>query len=471
MPTQTPCSLVKREVHFSHQPPMTRDAALIQTRSAVAGGLRLGERLRQLRVAANLTQSELAGERFSKEYVSQIERGKTRPTRETVEWLAARLGVDPGFLANGVATDERGRLEGVLARAEALYEGTRNDEAAAEYASLVPAARAMGVPELAVRALTGAGRTQMRLGALRAGLDLLNEARTIVEGGSLSDLERADVFYALGVCRYQLNSVQTSLGLLNEALSLAERSGLPSDQLRSDILSWRSRCWRRHRDYEAAREDIERALQLAEDANDPRTIGAAYFQASLVADREGHWVLARTYAEKARTAYEQLADRVHVGQLTNNLGGLNFLLGNTDEAISLLKEAFGIALETGRDADGAQAVSSLAQIHLRVGNVDQAEEQARLALQLFEKVGAEDYLEEVGSANLVLGRSLLDQDRLDEAEHAFTVAEAHLAQLGSASHRAAAWVARGDLAARRGDDRLSAHLYRTAAEALQDLRF
>jgi hypothetical protein len=32
----------------------------------------LGARLRQLRVAAGLTQSELAGDRFSKEYVSQI---------------------------------------------------------------------------------------------------------------------------------------------------------------------------------------------------------------------------------------------------------------------------------------------------------------------------------------------------------------------------------------------------------------
>ena len=133
----------------------TRDAALTQARSAVTGGLRLGERLRQLRVAAGLTQSELAGERFSKEYVSQIERGKTRPTRETVDWLAARLGVDPGFLANGVATDERGRLEGALARAETLIEALRNEDAAAEYESLVPAARATGVPELAVRALVG----------------------------------------------------------------------------------------------------------------------------------------------------------------------------------------------------------------------------------------------------------------------------------------------------------------------------
>jgi tetratricopeptide (TPR) repeat protein len=457
------------DLDFGEASRMNDNTAAIRTRSAAQGGLRLGERLRQLRVAAGMTQSELAGERFSKEYVSQIERGKTRPTRETVEWLAIRLGVDAGFLANGVATDERGRLEGALARAEALYEGARNEEADTEYDTLVPAARAMGAPELAVRALTGAGKTRMRLGALREGLELLNEARALVESGSFSDLERAEVFYALGVCRYQLNSVQTSLGLLNEALSLAERSGMPADSLRSNILSWRSRCWRRMRDYEAAREDIERALQLAQDADDPRVIGAAYFQASMVADREGHWVLARTYAEKARTAYEELADKVNVGRLTNNLGGLNFLLGKTDEAVTLLKEAFSIALENGIAPDAAQAVSSLAQINLRTGDPVKAAEQAEHAIALLD--GHEDFLDEIGNAHLVLGRALLEQDKIDEAEAAFTAAEASFDQLGSASHRAAAWVARGDLATRRGDDRLAAHLYRSAAEALQDVRF
>jgi tetratricopeptide (TPR) repeat protein len=446
---------------------MARETAL---RSHVAStALRLGERLRQLRVAAGLTQSELAGDRFSKEYVSQIERGKTRPTPETLEWLAQRLGCDAGFLANGVATDERGRIEAALARAETMIEAHRNEDAADEFETLVPAARATGVPELEVRALIGAGRTQMRLGALRKALELLNAARGIVESGNFSDLERAEVFYAIGVCRYQLNSVQTSLGLLNEALGLAERSGLPSDSLRSNVLAWRSRCWRRLRDYEAAREDVERALQLAEDANDPQTIGAAFYQASLVAEREGHWVLARTYAERARAAYEQLADRVHVGELTNNLGGLNFLLGKPDEAVALLKQAFAIALDTGREGDAGRVVSSLAQVHLRTGDIGQAEEQARHALRLLE--GREDYVDEIGSAQLVLGRALLDQGRLDEAEAAFAAAESSFGQLGSASHRAAAWVARGDLAAKRGDDRLAAHLYRTAAEALQDVRF
>src|ERR671934_2178723 len=97
-----------------------RETASRTTRRSSPEGLRLGERLRQLRVAAGWTQTELAGDRFSKEYVSQIERGKTRPTQGTIEWLAERLGADPGFLASGVSTDERSRVEAVLARAEAL---------------------------------------------------------------------------------------------------------------------------------------------------------------------------------------------------------------------------------------------------------------------------------------------------------------------------------------------------------------
>src|ERR671932_1131731 len=117
----------------------SRDAvmprAATTTRRSTHSGNRLGERLRQLRVAAGMTQTDLAGERFSKEYVSQIERGKTRPTRETIEWRAQKLGVDPGFLERGVSADERRRVETLLARAEALCEAYEYDQAVEEFAT------------------------------------------------------------------------------------------------------------------------------------------------------------------------------------------------------------------------------------------------------------------------------------------------------------------------------------------------
>jgi tetratricopeptide (TPR) repeat protein len=328
---------------------------------------------------------------------------------------------------------------------------------------------ATGLPQLRVRLLAGEAMALAHHGEPRAALDLLTEARALVEDESFSDLERADVLYRLGVTRYLLSSVATAVNLFGEALALSERSGLPCDELRASIFSWRSRCYRRQRDFEAAREDVERALELAEALHDTRAMGEAYFQASVLAERDGHWVLARTYAERAKTQYEILAEQREVGRLHNNLGGIEFLLGRPEQAIAHLKQAFASAIDVGYEHDAATAVSSLAQVHLRVGDPLKAEEQARHALKIIDE--REDMLDEIGNARLVLGRALLEQGRLDEAETAFAGSEDAFAQLSSASHRAAAWIAQGDLATRRGEERRAAVLYRRAAEALQDFRF
>ena len=431
--------------------------------------LRLGERLRQLRVAAGMTQSELAGDRFSKEYVSQIERGKTRPTGETISWLAGRLDVDAGYLANGVSTDERGRVEATLTRAEALLEAHRYEEAVSEFEQVRPAVSATGAPELEARLLSGEAWARMHQGELREALDLLGRARTVSEGEPFSDLDRAEVLYRLGVCRYKLSSIATAISLFNEAFAIAEESELPCDLLRSNILAYRSRCYRRQRDLEAAREDVERALELAQSLDDSPTMANVYVQASLVAERMGHWVLARSYAERAKGFYEELNDQRNLAGLLNNLGGLNLMLGKPDEAIEYLKSSYSTALDADSNEEAAQATGSLAAVHLELNDFVQAERFARQALALLE--GRIDFLHEIGPSQLVLGRALMEQGRLDEAEEAFKAADSSFEQLSSASHRARAWIAQGDLAARRGDDRAAARLYRNAAEALQDVRF
>ena len=428
----------------------------------------LGERVRQLRINRGMTQTALAGERFSKEYVSQIERGKTRPTGETIAWLAARLGVDEEFLETGASSNALERTAGLVSRAEAALESREYDEATTILAAL-DRSHLAAAPNLELRALLAEAWALMYLEQVRKAVGVLERARALTEGPEFSDVERAEVVFRLGCCRVRLASIATATALLNEALALAERSGLPCDRLRSRIHQWRARCHQHQRDWEAAREDVERALELAEALNDLETVANAYFQGSVVAERQGRWVLARSYAERAKSIYEEIADRANAGRLLNNLGGLNFLLGKPDEAIGYLKEAFRVALEVGNDVDAGFAVSSLAQVHLRTGKPDVAEEQARHALQLLGD--REEVIEEVGNAQLVLGRSLLEQGRLDEAEETFELAEKSFAQLSSASHRAAAWIAQGDLAARRGDVQAAADHYRNAAEALQDFHF
>jgi len=429
----------------------------------------VGNRVRALRVAAGLTQTALAGERFSKEYVSQIERGKTRPTEETVAWLAERLGVDSEYLLRGVASDVRVRVEAKLAQAEALSEAHRDREAVAIFRDARAEISTLGSAELEVRALVGEGWALQELGSPREGLDVLQVARELTERPEFSDLDRADVLFRVGCCRYRISSIPTAVSLFDEALELAERSGLPCDILRARILAWRSRCRRRQADFEAAREDVERALELARGVDDPRTVAGAYFQASFVAEKMGHWGLARQYAQQAKAIYQDLNDERNTGRIMLNLGGLQLLLGKPEQAIEHLTRSFALAVEAGSQPDAAQALGSLAAVHEQLGDHEAADEHARKALALLE--GREDFLDEIGQSNLVLGRSLLERDRLDEAEQCFRAADQAFEQMESVAHRTGAWVAMGDLAERRGNAREAARWYRNAAEALSVVRF
>ena len=425
----------------------------------------VGGRVRELRRSAGLSQAELAEGRCSKEYVSQIERGKARPTLDTLDWIAQRLATDREFLEHGVTRAETERFDAALADAEGLVEAHRHDEALRAFRVARGLAGAPGDPGRALRLLNGEAWARIRTGELGEAMTLLEQAAALSVTPGFTAVDRAEVVFRVGVVRYSESSITEAVLLFDEALVLAEREPA-SDRLRSDILHWRSRCHRRNRDWVAAGEDVASALELAESSSDSRRIADALFQASLVAQRQARWVLARSQAEQARALFARLGDRATVARLENNLAGLNHLLGNAGVAIELLDASFATFVDLDLPIDAGYVCSSLAEIRLEAGELELAEEQARNALDLL--AGRIDHLQEVGTAELTLGRALGAQGRLDEADVCIARAEEAFAQASSVGHRSSAWIARGDLATERGNDRTAASLYRRAARALRE---
>ena len=279
------------------------------THAAAPVATRLGERLRELRVAAGMTQTELAGDRFSKEYVSQIERGKTRPTPRD------------GRVARGAPRRRRRlprerRLErrarprrgGARPRRGARPSGRlrRGDRRVRRGAGPVGRGRRAGARGAAPRR-RGLGADAQRRGARRR--STCSPRARARRGAEL--LGRRPRRGALPARRRPLHALEhrDRVALFDEALELADRSELRADHLRSNILTWRSRCYRRQRDYEAAREDVERALELAEAMNDRRTTARRLLPG--VAHRRARRALgARAHVRGAREAsYEEARDR------------------------------------------------------------------------------------------------------------------------------------------------------------------
>jgi len=369
--------------------------------------------------------------------------------------------------APAVGGSGRSETTSALAKAERHLEEHRYADAVEALGEVyIPTSSS---PDLALRVLHCEAWARLYLGEVDSADAIAERARALSEGPAFTDVDRAEALFRLGCCRLKRNLVSNAVSLFTLALRLGERGGIDGDRVRAKAFEWRARCYQLQREWEAAQIDAESAVELAQLIGDGRLEALALMQCSLVAERGGDPLLARFYAERARTQASDNGDRQTEARVVNNLGGLSFLLGEPEIAVAYLKESFALSLEIGNEADAAQAVSSLAQVHLRCGAPQLAEEQARHALSILAERA--DYVDERGNVHLVLGRALVEQSREDEAMKEFAAAEWLFESLGSVSHVAAAWMAQGDLYGRQGDLEASTALFRRAAEALQDFNF
>lgn len=96
-----------------------------QTNSDAAFGKDTGKRLRALRLARNMTQRELAGERYSVSYISAIERGRVRASLGVLEWCAQQLAVQLHELLGDPLVDASTREKTRQHMAQSAFEQTQ----------------------------------------------------------------------------------------------------------------------------------------------------------------------------------------------------------------------------------------------------------------------------------------------------------------------------------------------------------
>ncbi len=378
------------------------------------------------------------------------------PVCSPVEGHARPLGVLPG-----------GDLERRLADAELLTLENHHDTALELLDELWPETHTF--PVLACRHLLAAAWAQMYRGRLEEAAGLLERADAIVQSPLFEAADRAEVLFRRGCVTLTRGEVADATALFTRTLETNARSARPSPLLAAHVLDWRSRCHQLRRDWDAAGRDAEASLELAENVCDDRARANALFQSSLIAERQRQWLLARCYAEQALELYIEQNDTLSRARILNNLGGLQFLLGDVAGAERALVEAAATASEAGSDADVAQATSSLAQVMLHTDRPLEARGCALNAIDLL--AGRDDFRDELGNAELVVAQSFTAEHETSSATAWLDRAERTFARPEFSSQRAAVWMARGDLAGANGDHISAAELYRRAAEALQDFHF
>ena len=237
---------------------------------AVSPRTHLGDRVRQLRIARGLTQTDLAGDRCSKEYVSP-----DRARQDAADGGDDRVARRPARSRHDASSRSASRRTSATAsraRRRAPRRAsrrTRNEEAVEALVEAQPAlARRPGARARAPRAASPRrGRACTWATSVRRSRCSSARGRSPSRRSSPTSSAPTSSTGSAAAATSSTRSRRRSR-FSARRIELLTRSGLPADRLRAHILEWRSRCYQRQRDFEAAREDVERALELAESLND-----------------------------------------------------------------------------------------------------------------------------------------------------------------------------------------------------------
>ncbi len=326
----------------------------------------LGERLRQARLDAVLTQRELAFEGCTAAYISRIEAGARVPSLQIIHEFARRLGVTPEFLATGrpAGSDLSAELlEAEVAlqlgnedRARELYEATRE---------------ATDSPAVLAQALAGLGRLALNRGQTEEGISLLERA---VESGELAPGDASAAANELGRSYASLGRFDDAFAIFEQFLGAAREREDKYDEVRFALLLANTHV--DHGDYGRAHATLGEVLGLARQTIDPKLRASLYWSQSRVHLSQGDPERAAEYAHLALATLKASEQTLEAARALLLLAYIENERGNPQAALELVDEGEPVVVSSaGRETtDVAMFTIERARALAALGARDEAAE-------------------------------------------------------------------------------------------------
>lgn len=329
-----------------------------------------GQRVRQLREARHLTQSDLAGSDFSKGFISLVETGRTRMSLRAAQIIAQRLGVPVADLLTAPTSNDQRELELQLLQAETLLARGEMSAAAqlAEQLERNAGSMAPRVKRLRGRALSMSNRT-------REGVRLLDEALRAYRAEGNRELVTRTL-YDLAVAHARLEEQGEALNLALQAEHLVNEGAVVDRTFELSLLSFLAGTFVVLADFGAADLRTERAKAVAEDVSDPRAVANLYENLAMTRHRQGDFDAALAYARRSLQAYEELGSKAGIGSAWNTLGWVYLSRGQAGRASEALDRAQRLAEQNKDGRLMAYVLQNQAELELVRGNADAAVKRA-----------------------------------------------------------------------------------------------
>jgi tetratricopeptide (TPR) repeat protein len=418
----------------------------------------LGRRLRNARVAMGLTQTELASGDASTAYISRIEAGQRRPDLKLLGHLAGRLGTTVEELLVGITRDKRAELQLELDYAELELTSGNATEALTRAEAILAALPESGVVELERPSQF------VRAFALEAAGDLDGAILALEKLTSTPPFDLAWIrgLIALSRCYREAGDLGLAIDVGERATTTIEEQGLAGLNEAMQLTLTIAAAYFERGDVGHAVRLCKQTIARAEEMDSATARGSAYWNASVMASRQGSVREAIAMARKAIALFEQDSDARNLARLRTELANMQ-LRQDPPEAAEAKRNLERAAIEldwsSASPMDKADNQLALARATLLLGDPEAAAGLAESSFGI-----ARDHAPLSAAEALVLqGQILASQDRTEEASATYREAILLLSGVGADRRAAELWFELGGLLQDVGEAAAALDAYRRAA--------
>ncbi len=413
----------------------------------------IGLRLRAARQHAGLTQQALAGERYTKAYISALETGVAKPSMAALNYLAGRLGMPASaFIAD---------TESNWTRLDADLRLAQGDFAAAAhgYGDLLAAE-----PNRADRAalLAGLAEALVRLDRGTEAIRVASEAIAIYEDLG-RPAERINAQYWLASGHHAADNEDEARSLLREILDATRAEDPPDPLQRVRILIALGIVEMGAGRSEAAIAYLREADGLSGELDTRRQATFLYAIATGYRRAGDHEAAIRT-GTQSLALFRSAEARIESAGIANHLALAYLESGSRDRAAEMARLGRVSAMQASDDRLLAHIADTEARIELAGGDLTAA---ARLADEAMELSRRTENRPALLDAMVTKARILLDADNAVAATALLAEAADIVCTSGPVGRRKDVLSAWADALARSGDH---ARAYEVMREAAQPVR-
>jgi tetratricopeptide (TPR) repeat protein len=359
--------------------PVAADALPRHRRRLPGVTLRPGA-VKQARREAGLSLAQVGKGHVTAPAIYLIETGRTRPSLPTLEHIAHRTGKPVEFFLaepGGVSDESQTRL----LELEALYGEGRYDEAIKLGESLLElgsSAYRLG------RIRYFLAMTYLQLAQPERGEPLLAEARAHFEAISDAVMLVECMYAEMSVALLRQRTDAAELG--EKALAACRQLKPVPNALEARILSNLATAYLTAGQWDKAIELYEESVTAAGPVLDLRRQAKNYSGLAWAYQELGQLDTAARYATRSVAVLESLRDLVSLARSENNLGLVLLARGDRVKAREHLDRARELADETELMVDRSNLLTSLCELCLQEGNIEQAGAFADEALAVAERM-------------------------------------------------------------------------------------